>query len=121
MGQWGSPRTPNPNPNPNPDPLPLIAIGLSQDTMLFAAFCGARWLRLADGPDEVHWRTAARIELGKQKFSPFEEIPYYNEYDDVDPNKVFRRSTDPISIEAQTHRSTRITALTLNPRKEMNP
>ena len=29
------------------------AKGLSQDTPLFAAFCGARWLRIADGPDEV--------------------------------------------------------------------
>jgi hypothetical protein len=77
------------------------AMGLSQDTMLFAAFAGARWLRLADGPDEVHWRTAARIELGKQKFSPFEEIPYYNEYPDHDKDKVWRRSTDKVSPEAQ--------------------
>ena len=35
------------------------AMGVSQDTPLFAAFAGARGLRLADGPDEVHLRTAA--------------------------------------------------------------
>ena len=29
------------------------AMGLCQDTPLFAAFAGARFLRLADGPDEV--------------------------------------------------------------------
>ena len=41
--------------------------GVSQDTFLGNAFMGARCLRLADGPDEVHWRTAARIELSEQR------------------------------------------------------
>eukprot|EP00036_Acanthoecidae_sp_10tr_P015075 CAMPEP_0206293582 /NCGR_PEP_ID=MMETSP0106_2-20121207/4212_1 /ASSEMBLY_ACC=CAM_ASM_000206 /TAXON_ID=81532 /ORGANISM="Acanthoeca-like sp., Strain 10tr" /LENGTH=448 /DNA_ID=CAMNT_0053724183 /DNA_START=171 /DNA_END=1514 /DNA_ORIENTATION=- len=54
------------------------AMGLSQDTPLIAAFAGARWLRLADGPDEVHWRTAARLELTMQKHSPLKDIPYYS-------------------------------------------
>merc|ERR1711998_17091 len=50
------------------------AMGVSQDTPLFAAFAGARLLRLADGPDEVHWRTAARVELHLQKESPLSKI-----------------------------------------------
>ena len=29
------------------------------DTFLATAFAWARWLRFADGPCEVHWRTAA--------------------------------------------------------------
>lgn len=73
------------------------AMGLSQDVPLFMAFSGARWLRLADGPDEVHWRTAARIELAKQKESPLSNIGPYP----VDRSKVFRKSTDPISAAAQ--------------------
>jgi len=73
------------------------AMGISQDTPLFAGFSGARWLRLADGPDEVHWRTAARIEMGKQKTNPLSQIGYY----EPDRTKVFRRSTDPVSKEAQ--------------------
>merc|ERR1719409_1985171 len=32
-------------------------LGISQDTPLVNALVGARALRFADGPDEVHWRT----------------------------------------------------------------
>ena len=39
--------------------------GLSDDFPLAAAYVGARSLRLADGPDEVHRGMVARIELGK--------------------------------------------------------
>jgi acyl-CoA dehydrogenase len=39
--------------------------GLSQDFPLAQAYARQRVLRLADGPDEVHRRTVARIELGK--------------------------------------------------------
>ncbi|HEV2386607.1 MAG TPA: acyl-CoA dehydrogenase family protein [Candidatus Acidoferrales bacterium] len=39
--------------------------GVSQDTFLAAAWAGARSLRLADGPDEVHLESIARWELGK--------------------------------------------------------
>ena len=42
------------------------AMGVSQDTHLTAAFGSARALRIADGPDEVHWRTGGRIELALQ-------------------------------------------------------
>jgi len=71
------------------------AMGFCQDTPLFMAFCGARWLRMADGPDEVHWRTAARIELQKQEDNPLYEIGHYP----VDKSQVFRKSTDPVSPE----------------------
>ncbi|MDL9937777.1 acyl-CoA dehydrogenase family protein [Gordonia sp. ABSL1-1] len=39
--------------------------GLTDDFPLAAAWVGARSLRLADGPDEVHRSVVARLELGK--------------------------------------------------------
>lgn len=72
------------------------AKGVCQDTPLFHIFAGARLLRLADGPDEVHWRTAARIELHMQKSGPLKELGYYPSTD-----TVFRRSTDPLSEDAK--------------------
>jgi acyl-CoA dehydrogenase len=39
--------------------------GVSEDFGLAAAYAHQRTLRLADGPDEVHARAIARIELGK--------------------------------------------------------
>lgn len=39
--------------------------GVCQDFHLAAAWAHARTLRLADGPDEVHTESIARIELGK--------------------------------------------------------
>lgn len=42
-------------------------LGASHDTPLFNIWCGARALRWADGPDEVHWRTAGKLELEFQK------------------------------------------------------
>jgi acyl-CoA dehydrogenase len=41
--------------------------GVSADFPLARAFAGQRTLRLADGPDEVHRRTVAQIELKKQR------------------------------------------------------
>ncbi len=41
------------------------AAGVSQDTFLAYAWASARTLRLADGPDEVHLETIAKLELGK--------------------------------------------------------
>ena len=38
--------------------------GLSQDTILAAAYARVRSLRLADGPDEVHLETIAKLEIG---------------------------------------------------------
>ena len=72
------------------------AMGFSQDTPLFMGFAGARWLRMADGPDEVHWRTAARMELKAQEQSALFKIGHYP----VDRTAaVFRRSTDPVSTD----------------------
>ena len=39
--------------------------GVSDDTPLAAMYAGLRTLRIADGPDDVHLRTVARVELGK--------------------------------------------------------
>ncbi|SRR5580765_1424017 len=39
--------------------------GMSEDYPLAAAYAGARSLRLADGPDEVHLATVAKLELAK--------------------------------------------------------
>jgi alkylation response protein AidB-like acyl-CoA dehydrogenase len=68
-------------------------MGTCQDTFLGNAFLMARCLRIADGPDEVHWRTAGRVELERQKGSVLSKIGFYP----VDRKKVFRRSTDKIS------------------------
>jgi acyl-CoA dehydrogenase len=40
--------------------------GVSQDTPLAAMFAGIRTLRIVDGPDEVHLRDIARIEIKSQ-------------------------------------------------------
>ncbi len=39
--------------------------GVSQDTFLAAAWAHTRTLRIADGPDEVHVETIAKLELAK--------------------------------------------------------
>src|SRR3984885_2291194 len=39
--------------------------GVSQDTFLASAWAGIRPLRLADGPDEVHAESIAKLELAK--------------------------------------------------------
>jgi acyl-CoA dehydrogenase len=43
--------------------------GVSQDFPLAASWAAARTLRLADGPDEVHLETLAKIELSKRERS----------------------------------------------------
>lgn len=40
--------------------------GVSEDFSLARAYAGVRALRLADGPDEVHLRAIARVELAPQ-------------------------------------------------------
>ncbi|MFZ9775173.1 MAG: acyl-CoA dehydrogenase family protein, partial [Candidatus Nanopelagicaceae bacterium] len=37
--------------------------GISQDSPLASMFAGVRALRIVDGPDEVHLRDLARLEL----------------------------------------------------------
>ena len=39
--------------------------GMTDDFPLASAWVGARSLRLADGPDEVHRNVIAKVELGK--------------------------------------------------------
>ena len=41
--------------------------GVSQDTPLASLYASVRYLRIGDGPDEVHRRTVARYELGKHE------------------------------------------------------
>jgi acyl-CoA dehydrogenase len=41
------------------------AAGMSEDFPLAYAYTTARWLRFADGPDEVHRNAIARIELAR--------------------------------------------------------
>lgn len=41
--------------------------GLSSDTVLAHLWATARTLRIADGPDEVHLGTIAKLELRKAK------------------------------------------------------
>lgn len=43
------------------------AMGVSQDTGLASAYALIRSLRLADGPDEVHMETVAKLELRKHQ------------------------------------------------------
>jgi acyl-CoA dehydrogenase len=43
------------------------AAGVSQDTFLAHAWASSRTLRLADGPDEVHLETIAKLELKKNQ------------------------------------------------------
>ena len=50
------------------------AMGICQDSFLPLAWIGARCLRFADGPDEVHWRKAAELELKAQKDSPLRKF-----------------------------------------------
>jgi acyl-CoA dehydrogenase len=41
------------------------AAGVCQDTFLASAYAKARTLRLADGPDEVHLGTIAKLEMSR--------------------------------------------------------
>jgi acyl-CoA dehydrogenase len=50
--------------------------GVSQDTFLAAAWANVRTLRLADGPDEVHTESIAKLEL--RKWSEFKETSARN-------------------------------------------
>jgi acyl-CoA dehydrogenase len=43
------------------------AAGVSEDTVLARMYAWQRAMRIFDGPDEVHMRTVARAELGREK------------------------------------------------------
>lgn len=44
-------------------------MGLCQDTELPAMYAWSRVLRIADGPDEVHYRAIAKMEMRTQNLS----------------------------------------------------
>ena len=75
------------------------ACGLSQDTPLHSLWLGARLLRLADGPDEVHWRKAGQLEFEAQRGSRLRALGLYTPARD-ESEPTFRRTTDPISARA---------------------
>jgi acyl-CoA dehydrogenase len=41
------------------------AAGLTDDFPIARLYSMGRWLRIADGPDEVHLRSVARVELAR--------------------------------------------------------
>ena len=74
------------------------AAGMCQDTPLATIFTSARLLRLADGPDEVHWRKAGQLEISNQRKSRLRNLGLYTPArDETEP--FFRNTTDPISAE----------------------
>ena len=73
--------------------------GLSSDTPLATIFTSARLLRLADGPDEVHWRKAGQLELQYQRESRLRGLGLYTPPRDAS-EPTFRRTSDPISAES---------------------
>jgi acyl-CoA dehydrogenase len=49
--------------------------GVSQDTFLASAWANVRTLRLADGPDEVHTESVAKLELRKWSKTQVRSVP----------------------------------------------
>ena len=65
------------------------ATGVSQWTPLARMYASQRTLRLADGPDEVHWFVVGRAELASSEqasvgYDP--KLAYYTTADDTDPD-----------------------------------
>lgn len=52
------------------------AMGISPDTPLAEHWTWGRALRYADGPDEVHLQSIARMEIKKSKLTPHAAAPY---------------------------------------------
>jgi acyl-CoA dehydrogenase len=52
------------------------AMGLSPDTPLADSWTWGRALRFADGPDEVHLQSIARMEIKAQQYEPGRKNPY---------------------------------------------
>jgi acyl-CoA dehydrogenase len=50
------------------------AAGVSDDFPLAYAYTNQRWLRLADGPDEVHRQSIAKMELARHLVTAPQEI-----------------------------------------------
>jgi len=75
------------------------AAGLCSDTPLATIFTSARLLRLADGPDEVHWRKAGQLELQYQRESRLRDLGLYTPARDA-TEPFFRYTTDSISVDS---------------------
>lgn len=71
--------------------------GVSNDTPLTHIWATGRGLRLADGPDAVHWRKAGQLEFERQRANPLAPYGSYAPPRDLPP---FRGTTDPLSAEA---------------------
>jgi len=52
------------------------AMGLSPDTPLADSWTWGRALRFADGPDEVHLQSIARMEIKARPYEPGRDNPY---------------------------------------------
>jgi acyl-CoA dehydrogenase len=65
------------------------ATGVSQWTPLADMYAGQRTLRLADGPDEVHWHVVGRAELQRWVEEGGEYDPKANYLSNSDPGKAF--------------------------------
>ena len=67
------------------------AAGVSQWTPLARMYTGQRTLRLADGPDEVHWFVVGRAELASWEPSAADYDPKVSYYANVgdDPGAAF--------------------------------
>ena len=48
-------------------PALVVGAGVSDDTVLARLYGWHRAMRIFDGPDEVHMRTVARTELGREQ------------------------------------------------------
>lgn len=68
------------------------ATGVSQWTPLARLYCGQRTLRLADGPDEVHWFVVGRSELSRWSS---EEINAYNPKENYSAGPGAKNFTGP--------------------------
>ena len=71
--------------------------GVSGDTPLTTIWATGRGLRLADGPDAVHWGKAGQLEFERQRSSP---LAPYGSYAPSRDAPSFRSTTDPLSEEA---------------------
>lgn len=78
------------------------AMGLSQDTPLANTFMWARFLRFADGPCEVHWRTVAKMEVKQQQQQGGSTLFRLGAYEPEVTGSVFRRTTDALSDHAKS-------------------
>jgi acyl-CoA dehydrogenase len=52
------------------------ATGVSQWTPLARMYASQRTLRLADGPDEVHWSVVGRAEIARYEGEPAPTKPF---------------------------------------------